>query len=106
MGLSGLFSPEVGGREGLAAAQREDVAGVGRLLLVLACAGGPLSLEAAAAATSPELARLLAALLAPPEAAAITTWRQVHLGSCIHLRSPVACLNLHVAQHSGRCERM
>ena len=66
----------MGSREELAALQREDLAGVGRALLALACAGAPPSLDYCAAGHSQALTRALSALLASPQGSALGSWQQ------------------------------
>jgi len=77
LGLAELLAGEPGSAEEQWALQREDLGAVGRLLLVLACAGSPVaSLEAAAAACTAELTRLLGALLDAPAGGSLQSWRQ------------------------------
>ena len=62
----------------LAAAQRADVAAVGRLALALACGGSAhASPEAAAAAISPDFASLAAALAAAADGGRVATWHDL-----------------------------
>ena len=78
LGLAELLAGEPGSPEEQWALQREDLAAVGRLILVLACAGAPVAtLDACAAVCSAELTRLLGALLDAPGGGTFQSWRQV-----------------------------
>lgn len=80
LGLAELLAGEPGSAEEQWALQREDLAAVGRLILVLACAGAPVAtLDACAAVCSAELTRLLGALLDAPGGGTFQSWRQVGL---------------------------
>lgn len=79
---------EPGSPEEQWALQRQDLGGVGHLVLTLACAGAAVpSLEACAAVCSAELTRLLGALIDAPHGGAIQSWRQVRrpddAGGCL-----------------------
>lgn len=78
LGLAELLAGVPGSAEEQWALQREDLAAVGRLILVLACAGAPVAtLDACAAVCSAELTRLLGALLEAPGGGSFQSWRQV-----------------------------
>ena len=78
LGLAELLTGEPGSPEEQWALQRQDLGGVGHLVLTLACAGAAVpSLEACAAVCSAELTRLLGALIDAPHGGAIQSWRQV-----------------------------
>lgn len=71
------MAEEISSREELHSLQRDDLTGVGRLLLVLACAGAPPSLDYMAASFSQGLTRTLSALLASSQGSAFASWQQV-----------------------------
>ncbi|BDA44294.1 PAN2-PAN3 deadenylation complex subunit pan3 at C-terminar half [Coccomyxa sp. Obi] len=77
LGVADVMAGEISSREELHALQRDDLTAVGRLLLVLACAGAPPSLDYVAASFSQGLTRTLSALLASSQGSAFASWQQV-----------------------------
>ena len=77
LGVADVMAEEISSREELHALQRDDLTAVGRLLLVLACAGAPPSLDYVAASFSQGLTRTLSALLASSQGSAFASWQQV-----------------------------
>ncbi|EIE26025.1 hypothetical protein COCSUDRAFT_61018 [Coccomyxa subellipsoidea C-169] len=77
LGVADVMAGEISSREELHALQREDLTAVGRLLLVLACAGAPPSLDYVAAGFSQGLTRTISALLASSQGSSFASWQQV-----------------------------
>jgi hypothetical protein len=75
LGLPDLLAPEITSREELHALQRDDLSAVGRLLLVLACAGAPPSLDYMAASFSQGLTRTISALIASSQGSSFASWQ-------------------------------
>ncbi len=75
--MADVMAGEISSREELHALQREDLTAVGRLLLVLACAGAPPSLDYVAAGFSQGLTRTISALLASSQGSSFASWQQV-----------------------------
>ena len=91
LGVADLMAADIGSREELAALQREDLAAVGRSLLLVACAGAPMpSLDLCAAGFSPALTRTLSGLLASPQGSPLGSWQQVGESR----RTPCSCITL------------
>lgn len=84
LGCGELMAGDIGSREELVALQREDLAALGRTLLLLACAGAPPSLDYCAAGFSPGLTRALSALLAAPQGSPAGSWQQARARHAMH----------------------